>query len=71
MMLLIFTLCFRSLPIFASKGWKLLSWSAVERYAVKFRSSRTILPAAVQEMREAADQALFLMQSCSDDLSAP
>ena len=71
MLLLLFTLRFRSLPIFASKGWKLLSWSAVQRYAVKFCSSRTILPGAVQEMREAADQALFLMQSCTDDASAP
>jgi hypothetical protein len=52
----------RSLPLFASKGWKLLSWSAVERYAIKFRSSRTILPAAVQEMREVADESVFLMQ---------
>ena len=52
----------RSLPLFASKRWKLLSWSAVERYAIKFRSSRTILPAAVQEMREVADESVFLMQ---------
>jgi len=52
----------RSLPLFSSKRWKLLSWSAVERYAIKFRSSRTILPAAVQEMREVADESVFLMQ---------
>ena len=61
----------RSLPLFASRGWQLLSWSAVERYAIKFRSSRKILPAALAQMREVEDQALFLMQSCPVDASVP
>jgi hypothetical protein len=53
----------RSLPLFAAKGWKLLSWSAAEHFAIKFRSSRTILPAAVQALRDMADDSVFLMQS--------
>jgi hypothetical protein len=63
------TLRVRSLPVFASKGWTLLSWSTVERYAITFRSLRTITPAAAQAIREFADDLVFLMQRCLPHLA--